>query len=194
MDAKKYLYNSSICPSFMCWHECEQVEKFERRPPIVLNLTWHRRTSLVKIVLRPKRSTHWKALCAIRVPTVWPVMTRTACVSMVCVIALQSISGTNLILCVTWLRVSVTKNASHTTIRDSNVFCVCLNGYAEDLFSKLCVVSVISELWFAIQISVSLFIPILCLTLAAVVYNRERKRNRRNAIPLLCNTLIKIYI
>lgn len=67
---------------------------------------------------------------------------------------------------------------------DPNGFCVCRKGFDEDLKSRLCAVSVISELWFCIQISVSIIIPIVCLFLAAVVYYREKKR-KRNTIPLL---------
>ena len=41
---------------------------------------------------------------------------------------------------------------------DRNGFCVCKKGYAEDEYNKVCVTSMISQLWFSIQISVSIFI------------------------------------
>ena len=67
---------------------------------------------------------------------------------------------------------------------DRNGFCVCRKGYAEDEYNKLCVTSMISQLWFCIQISVSIFIPSVCLFLAAIMYYREKKR-RQKLVPLL---------
>jgi hypothetical protein len=69
-------------------------------------------------------------------------------------------------------------------ICDRNGFCICKKGYAEDANSKVCDTSMISQLWFCIQVSVSIFVPLSCLFLAAVMYYREKKR-KRNIVPLL---------